>query len=119
MSYDEEVARASGLPVRRLNLLIALIASVTIGVTMRVVGLLLVSAMLVLPVAAIQQVSASFRGTLLGSLGLGALVSVGGLIIAFYADVAPGATIVLSAIAAFGLCSMAARMLPGIGGRSG
>jgi zinc transport system permease protein len=101
ISYDEEVARVAGLPVTSLNMLVALLTAVTIGVTMRVVGLLLVSAMLVLPVAAVQPLTRSFKGTMIGGLCLGVLVSVGGLIAAFYGDVAPGATIVLTAIVAF------------------
>lgn len=103
--YDEEVARAQGLQVRALNLSIAILAAVTIAVTMRVVGILLVAAMLVLPVAGAQQLARSFRGTVLASLVLGAGVSVVGLGIAFYADVYPAATIVLLAIAAFAVAS--------------
>ena len=99
--YDEEVAHVAGLPVRALNLLIALAAAVTVAVTMRVVGILLVAAMLVLPVAAAQQVARSFRATLVGSLVIGVSVSVAGLILSYYADVYPAATIVLSAIAVF------------------
>lgn len=99
--YDEEVARAQGLKVRALNLAIAMLAAVTIAVTMRVVGILLVAAMLVLPVAAAQQLTRSFRSTVLASLALGAGVSLIGLALAFYADVYPAATIVLVAIATF------------------
>ena len=106
IAYDEEVARVAGLPVTSLNMLVALLAAVTIGVTMRVVGLLLVSAMLVLPVAAVQMLTRSFRGTLLMSLALGVVVSVSGLVAAYYADVAPGATIVLAAIGAFVVASL-------------
>lgn len=103
VSYDEEVARVSGLPVRTYNLLIAVTAAVTVGVTMRVVGILLVSAMLVLPVAAVQATTRSFRGTILQASLLGLVVSVIGLVLAFYIDAAPGATIVLTAISAFAL----------------
>src|SRR5205085_1215828 len=99
--YDEEVARVSGLPVRALNLLIAVTAALTVALAMRVVGLLLVSALMVVPVAATQQIARSFRTTLLGSIAVGVAVSVGGLIAAYYADVAPGAAIVLLAIAVF------------------
>lgn len=101
--YDEEVARSQGLRVRALNLSIAMLAAVTIAVTMRVVGILLVAAMLVLPVAAAQQLTRSFRSTVLASLALGSAVSVTGLAIAFYADVFPAATIVLLAIGVFAL----------------
>lgn len=109
IAYDEEVARVAGLPVTALNMLVAFLAALTIGVTMRVVGLLLVSAMLVLPVAAVQPLTRSFRATILSSLALGVVVSVGGLIIAFYLDVAPGATIVLAAIVAFIIASLIGR----------
>lgn len=99
--YDEEVARVAGLPVRALNLLIAVTAALTVALAMRVVGLLLVSALMVVPVAAMQQVARSFRATLLGSLAIGVAVSVGGLVVAYYATVAPGAAIVLLAIGVF------------------
>jgi zinc transport system permease protein len=108
--YDEEVARASGLPVRVLNLLIAVTAALTVALAMRVVGLLLVSALMVVPVAAMQQVAKSFRATLLGSIAIGVAVSVGGLLIAYYADTAPGAAIVLTAIGVFGVTSVYARV---------
>jgi len=99
--HDEEVARVAGLPVRALNLVIAATAAVTVTVAMRVVGLLLVSALMVVPVATAQLWSRSFTRTMLLSIVVGVTVSVGGLVTAFYVDVAPGATIVLCAIALF------------------
>lgn len=110
VSYDEEVARARGLPVRAVNLLIAVTAAVTVVVAMRVVGLLLVSALMVVPVATAQQFGRSFRATLLGGVAVGAAVSVGGLITAYYVDVAPGAAIVLGAIWLFLAASVTARV---------
>jgi zinc transport system permease protein len=101
LCLDEEVARVAGLPVRFLNLLIAVSAAVTVTVAMRVVGLLLVSALMVVPVATSQQVTRSFRGTLLLSCVLGAAASVSGLVLAFYADVAPGAATVVLALGGF------------------
>jgi zinc transport system permease protein len=101
VAYDEDVARVSGLPVRALNIATAAIAAVTIAVTAKVVGILLVSSMLVLPVATVQQLTRSFRSTVYASLALGVVVTVGGLVLSYYLDVAPAATIVLSAIAAF------------------
>src|SRR5919106_1066355 len=108
--YDEDVARVSGLPVRWLNVLVALVAGLTIGMTMRVVGVLLVAAMLVLPVAAVQQVTTSFRATVFVSLALGCVVSIVGVIAAFYADVAPGPMIVVCTIAVFALASLVSRV---------
>ncbi len=98
---DEEVAKVSGLPVRFLNLVVAVGAAVTVTVAMRVVGLLLVSALMVVPVAASQQLARSFRATLLGACIIGCLASVSGLVVAFYADVAPGAATVVLALGAF------------------
>ncbi len=98
---DEEVAKVSGLPVRFLNILVAVTAAVTVTVAMRVVGLLLVSALMVVPVATAQQLTRSFRSTLIGACLMGMLASVGGLVVAFYADVAPGASTVVLALAGF------------------
>jgi zinc transport system permease protein len=66
-----------------------------------VVGLLLVSALMVVPVATAQQLSRSFRATLLGACLVGVLASVGGLVLAFYANVAPGASTVVLALGGF------------------
>jgi zinc transport system permease protein len=109
VSYDEEVARASGISVRALNLLVAVAAAITVGVTMRVVGILLVSGMLVLPVAAVQQLTRSFNATFVGSLLVGLFVSVAGVVTSYYVDAPPGATIVMAAIAAFVVASVFAR----------
>lgn len=110
VTFDEDVARVAGLHVRSYNLLIAVAAAVIVAVTMRVVGILLVSAMLVLPVAAVQQIATSFRSTVIGGSIVGLVVAVVGIVVAFYVDAAPGATIVLTAIAAFVLMHGAARL---------
>lgn len=109
---DEEVARVSGLPVRFLNILVAVTAAVTVSVAMRVVGLLLVSALMVVPVAAVQQLTTSFRATRIGAAGLGVLASVGGLVVAYYADVAPGAATVVLALAFFLVASVTVQLRP-------
>ncbi|MGW0552880.1 metal ABC transporter permease [Streptomyces sp. NPDC002926] len=101
ISQDEEFARVTGLPVRALNLLIAVTAAVTVSVAMRVVGLLLVSALMVVPVAAAQQISRSFRATFALAVGIGVTVTLAGTTTSYYQDVPPGATIVLLAIGIF------------------
>lgn len=101
VSQDEEFARVTGLPVRALNLLIAVTAAVTVSVAMRVVGLLLVSALMVVPVAAAQQISRSFRATFALAVGIGVTVTLAGTTTSYYQDVPPGATIVLLAIGIF------------------
>ncbi len=105
LCQDEEFARVAGLPVRWLNILVAVTAALTVTVAMRVVGLLLVSALMVMPVATAQQFCRSFAGTLWLSLGLGVAVSVLGVFGSYSLDVAPGATIVVLAIGAFVVAS--------------
>ncbi|MGW1495190.1 metal ABC transporter permease [Streptomyces sp. NPDC002402] len=101
VSQDEEFARVTGLPVRWLNLLIAVTAAVTVSVAMRVVGLLLVSALMVVPVAAAQQISRSFKATFTVAVAIGVAVTLAGTTTSYYQDVPPGATIVLMAIGVF------------------
>lgn len=106
VSQDEEFARAAGLPVRALNLAIAVVAALTVTVAMRVVGLLLVSALMIVPVAAAQLVTASFRRTMTLAMVVGAVVCVGGLTVTYWQDVSPGATIVVLAIAVYGILAL-------------
>ena len=101
VSQDQEFARVAGLNVRFYNLLVSVLAAVTVTVAMRTVGLLLVSALMVVPVATSQQLTRAFRTTLFASMGLGMLASLGGVVVSAYVDAAPGATIVLLALACF------------------
>ncbi|HET7357537.1 MAG TPA: metal ABC transporter permease [Nocardioidaceae bacterium] len=101
VAQDEEFAKVAGLNVRFYNVLVSVLAAVTVTVAMRTVGLLLVSALMVVPVATAQQVTRGFRATLVAAMGLGTAASIGGVVISTYVDVAPGATIVLLSLAAF------------------
>ena len=101
VSQDQEFARVAGLNVRLYNLLVSVLAAVTVTVAMRTVGLLLVSALMVVPVATSQQVTRGFRATLFAAMGLGTLASLGGVAVSAYVDAQPGATIVLLALAFF------------------
>jgi zinc transport system permease protein len=98
---DEEFARVTGVPVRAYNILTSVLAAVTVTVSMRTVGLLLVSALMVVPVATAQQVVRGFKATLLLAMVIGAVASVSGVVTSFYVNAAPGATIVLLALAGF------------------
>ncbi len=105
VASDQDFAHVAGLRVRGYNLLIAVLAAVSITVAMRTVGLLLVSALMVVPVATSQQLARSFRATFVGAMLVGCVASVGGLLLSaalsFRVDVAPGPTIVLMALAMF------------------
>ena len=102
---DEEYARAAGLRVMSLNLLLAVMVASTVVISMRVVGLLLVSALMVVPVATAQQLLGSFRGTMLLAMVIGLGVGLSGVVTSYYADTPSGGTIVLIAIALFVLAA--------------
>ncbi|GAA3765150.1 metal ABC transporter permease [Micromonospora maritima] len=99
--HDEEYARVSGLPVRALNLLIAVGTAVTVTIAMRAVGVLLISALMVVPVATAQQVTRGFRSTMAAAMALGLFAAGAGVFVAATADTAPGASVVLVAIGSF------------------
>lgn len=101
VSNDEEFARVSGLPVRTLNLLIAVTTAVTVTIAMRTVGLLLVSALMVVPVAAAQQVTRGFRSTMTAAMAIGLAAAAGGFVVSAQVNTAPGATIVILALVVF------------------
>jgi zinc transport system permease protein len=96
---DEEVARVAGLPVDALNAVLAALTAVVVVAAMRVVGILLVAALMVLPVASAQVVARSFRATLAWSSAIGVGAVVAGLVAARAWGVAPGGSIVLVAAA--------------------
>jgi len=101
VANDEEYARATGLPVTALNITLAVLTAVTVVVSMRVVGLLLISALMIVPNATAQLVAGSFRSAIRIAVVVGVLCSVGGVTVSFYADTPSGATIVLIAIGLF------------------
>ncbi len=105
--HDEEFARAAGLPVGVLNVAIAVVAALTVTVAMRVVGVLLVSALMIVPVAVAQMITSSFRRTMALAMGVGALVCVSGLSITYFYDASPGAMIVVLAIGMYALAAAA------------
>ncbi|MDR0366910.1 MAG: metal ABC transporter permease [Bifidobacteriaceae bacterium] len=104
---DEDFAKASGVPVRFWNVLSAALAALTVTVSMRVVGLLLVSALMIVPVAVAQLGSRSFWRTMALASVLGAAAGGAGLMIAYWYDLPPGASIVLLAIALYALAAAA------------
>lgn len=110
VALDEETARASGLPVDALNVLLVVLTALLVAAGMRVVGLLLVAALLVVPVAAGSRLAHSFRGSLVRAIVAGVASAVIGLVIALAeGNVAPGGTIVLTAAVIFSAAVVAGR----------
>ena len=101
VSLDEDGARVAGLPVPVLNGVISMLAALTIGVSMRIVGILLIAALMVLPVIAAQRVAWSLRSTIGLSICFGLLSVLVGLTVSYYANLPPGGTIVLAGTAVF------------------
>jgi len=108
VALDEEAARVSGVPVALLNVLLAGLAGVTIAISMRIVGILLIAALMVLPVIAASRIAWSIRSTIVLSTAIGLGSVFAGLTLAYYANLAPGGAIVLTAAAGFVLASGAA-----------
>lgn len=102
---DEEGSRVAGVPVTRLNVVVAVLAALTVSVSMRIVGILLIAALMVLPVIAANRVAWSLRSTLGLAMAIGVGSVLAGLTIAYYADLPPGGTIVLVAAGAFLACA--------------
>jgi ABC-type Mn2+/Zn2+ transport system permease subunit len=101
VSFDEELAKVSGLPVEKLYYLLLCLIAVTVVISIKIVGIILVAALLVIPAAAAFQLTNNFRPMMLISASLGALSGILGLLLSYWFDLPSGATIVLVATALF------------------
>ena len=107
-----KAAKIAGLPVGLLNTVLAIVAAITVVAAMRIVGILLVAALMVLPVASGQLLARSFRGTLGWAIGVGVVSVCLGLSFARFWDLAPSGSIVLVAALLFGVVSVWKRSAP-------
>ncbi|MCR4430194.1 MAG: metal ABC transporter permease [Tepidanaerobacteraceae bacterium] len=110
IAFDEESARISGIPVDAVNTYFTLLTALAVALSARVVGTLLVSALMVIPAAVSLQTAGSFRATFAIAVGVAVFSVISGLYISFVFDLAPGGTIVLIA-AAILLAVIAAKKL--------
>lgn len=117
VANDEEWSRATGLPVTALNVLLTVLTAVTVVVAMRVIGLLLISALMIVPNAAAQQVARSFRGATLIAVLIGVVCSVGGVAASYQFDSPSGPTIVLLAIGVFVALAIGSAVRAGVAAR--
>ena len=95
ITFDEEAAKIAGLPVKSVNFLLMLLTAVTVAVASRVVGALMISSLLVIPVAAAMMLGKSYKGTMILSIIFAEIFSVAGLFLSYIFDLRPGGTIVL------------------------
>lgn len=98
LSFDDEYAKASGLPVKVIHTIFMIITALVIAASMRIVGILLVSSLITLPVAASIRIAKSFKQTIVYAIVFGELAVIVGLVTAFYLNLAPGGTIVITSI---------------------
>lgn len=101
VTTDEEFARASGLPVRLVNVMIAVMAALTVTLAMRIVGALMVSALMIVPVAAAQNLVVGFGRTMRTAMAIAVCTALGGLVLTAYVDLPPGGVIVLLTIGVY------------------
>jgi zinc transport system permease protein len=109
ITFDRELARTSGIPVQRLDLIVAVLSAVTVVLAMKVVGLLLVAALIVIPAATALQVAGNFRMAIIWSCVVGMFSILGGLTVSYYLDIPSSGSIVLLEAALFGLVWTGAR----------
>lgn len=103
ISYDEELAQANGLPVNFLNSIMMVLAAVTVSLSMRIVGVLLIGALMVIPVLTAIQFGKSFSKTFLYAIVSSLTSVIAGLFVSYYLDLPSGATIVVTALVLFAL----------------
>jgi len=101
IAYDEEVAKTSGIKVKFLNFLLVTVVAIIIALSIRVVGSLLIGALMVIPTVAALQYRVGFRNTMLISLFFALFSVVFGMSLSYYYSLPSGATIVLSIIVIF------------------
>ena len=100
-SFDENAARISGVSVRNINFLFTILTALTVSIASRTVGTLIVSSMLVVPVACGMQMAKSYKGTLICAIIVAVCTTIAGLFLSYYAGLKPGGMIVLLEVAWF------------------
>ncbi|MBP2241644.1 zinc transport system permease protein [Cytobacillus eiseniae] len=98
LSFDEEHAKASGIAAKSVHFIFIIMVALVIAASMRIVGILLVSSLMTLPVAASIRIAKGFKQTIFYSVLFGETSVLGGLMLSYHLDLAPGGTIVIIAV---------------------
>lgn len=101
ISFDEELAQANGINVKLFNRIMIILAAVTVSIAMRIVGVLLIGALMVIPVITAMQFGRGFKKTLILSVIFSVISVITGLFTSYYLDLASGGTIVIVALILF------------------
>lgn len=100
-SFDSELAQANGLPVKKLNLVIVMLAAIVVSLSIRIVGVLLIGALMVIPAISAMQYGKGFKVTMLLAVLFSLVAVLSGLFISYYLGLASGGTIVIVALGLF------------------
>ena len=95
VTFDEELAKSMGIKTNRINIILLLLTAVTAVLAMKITGIMLVSAMLILPPVTALQLSLSFRMTIFAAVGFSVLAVISGIIVSFVLNLPAGGTIVM------------------------
>jgi ABC-type Mn2+/Zn2+ transport system permease subunit len=101
ITFDPEMAQVAGVPARKLQLLLLGLVALTVVLSLKVVGVVLVSALIVTPAATAYQLTEEFRKMMAISVAVGLVASIGGLLLSYWLNTGSGSTIVLLATAIF------------------
>lgn len=104
ITFDPELAAVSGLPTRALNYLLLVLIAIAVVLAMQTIGLILVTALLVIPASAALQISRRLERAMGWAVVFGVGGGIGGLYLSYYARAASGASIVLTVAAIFLVC---------------
>ena len=110
MTFDEGASRLMGIPVQPLSLAFDILVATTIVLSIKVVGIVLVVALLVLPGLSALQLNLSFKGTTIAAIAFGMLSMVSGVLLSAVYDVATSGVIVFLAVAMFGVTAVYKRL---------
>jgi len=109
IAFDEDFARVSGIPVKLINTLLVILSAIVISLAIPVVGVLLISALIVIPVITALQLRQSFVRTLVYAEIISLVSVISGMVVSFYLDLSTGGTIVLIMLGIFLLTTLATR----------
>lgn len=98
ITFDEPGAVLAGLPVKEINFVITLLTAITVSVAARIVGALIVSSLMVIPVACAMQIAKSYKQTVLFAVGFAVAFTLVGLVLSCYFNLKPGGSVVLTGV---------------------
>lgn len=110
-AFDDEQAKVSGLPTKLINQALVMLTAITVVLSLRIVGGLLIGALMVIPVAAAMQIARSLRQTIMYAVGLGLMSVILGLFAAYYLNLPAGGAIVITALGFFLVAALSSKVV--------